>query len=49
MSIDEDITNLWDGIKTDKCISFDLDLTLVNTFTDIESIGKLNVFNGKNS
>jgi hypothetical protein len=48
MSIDEDITNLWDGIKTDKCISFDLDLTLVNTFTDIESIGKLNVFNGKN-
>lgn len=35
----------WD--KTDKCISFDLDLTLVNTFSDLESIVKLNVFNGK--
>lgn len=48
MSTDDSTTNLWDGIKTDKCMSFDLDLTLINTFTEIDNLGKLDVFTGKN-
>lgn len=48
MSTDDSTANLWDGIKTDKCMSFDLDLTLINTWAEIENLGKLDVFTGKN-
>ena len=35
----------WNGVKTDKCLALDLDLTLVHTFTDLESLRDLNVYN----
>lgn len=35
----------WNGNKTDKCLVLDLDLTLVHTFTDLDSLRDLDVFN----
>jgi hypothetical protein len=48
MSINRDASKFWDGNRTDKSICVDLDSTLIHTFTDIKTISRLNVFNGKN-
>lgn len=37
----------WDGTKTNKYICFDLDATLINTFSKIESLAKLDIYNHK--
>jgi TFIIF-interacting CTD phosphatase-like protein len=47
MVVDEDNTKPWDGVKTNKCICLDLDLTLVNTFANIKSLSKLGVYTNK--
>lgn len=49
MATNKNNANSWNGVKTDKCISLDLDLTLVHTFAKISSITKVNPYTSKNS
>jgi len=44
MPDDDDKSIKWDGIKTNKYMCFDIDATLVNTFSKIESLGKLDIY-----
>jgi hypothetical protein len=41
---DPEESEVWDGVRTDKNIVFDLDATLINTFSEISSMKKLKIF-----
>lgn len=44
---DDDNSQKWNGVKTNKYICFDLDSTLINTFSKIDSLVKLDIYNNK--